>query len=390
MLIVPRWLGSCVQASSLLLQSLQLMDAPLSYPTRQHLHLRIDPVSHLSSTSPPSADFVANTPNGPSKGSTLCSVLCMHDFRSDDPDHLPFCKYEILDIVRKEESGWWAAVRSDGDQIGWIPQAFVNTLSDEMAERLRRTRQEFREREYNAGQLYTSASASSHSTSPLHETAGHATTSPIRSRRRMDERERVSLTLLLVSLINCISQQKTPSPQTALSRAQDTPSPSSHSDPPYRNMFRYRKPSHELHSKTLHSARSSLGLDNSTAFPPSSSEEDGPQSHNRAVTVPEPAVKRRPSTRLRTLHEIASFAGLSSSYTAKEGQQIKPTRPKPDPQLSTEKPLPKSPQSEKPAVDPDGYVFYGTVDELVEKLTSDKSNLDPASELSPVFPRAPH
>ena len=369
------------------------MDAPLPYPTRQHLHLRIDPALRPSrTTSPPSAGSVAKTPNGPSKGSSaLCSVLCMHDFHSDDPDHLSFCKHEILDIVKKEESGWWAAVRSDGDQIGWIPQAFVNTLSDEMAERLRRTRQEFREREYNAGQLYASASASSHSISPLHETAGHGTTSsPIRNRRRMDERERVSLTLLLVSLINSNAQQQTPSPSTALSRAQDTPQSTSNSDPPYRNMFRYRKPSHELHSKTLHSVRSSSGFDNSTAFPPSSSEEDAPQYRSRAGTLPESTIKRRPSTRLRTLHEIASFAGLSSSYAAKEGQQLQPTRPKPDPQLPTDKPLPKSPRSPKPAVDPDGQAVYGTVDELVEKLTSDNSNLDPSSELSAVFSRVLH
>ena len=364
------------------------MDAPLPHPARQHLHLRIDPVSRPSrTTSPLSADSVAKTPklNGPFNGSsTLCSVLCMYDFPSDDPDHLSFCKNEILDIVKKEESGWWAAIRSDGDQIGWIPQAFVNTLSDEMAERLRRTRQECREDEYNAGQLYASASASSHS--PL-ETAGHSTPSPIRNRRRMDERERVSSTLLLVSLINYNVQQKTPSPHAALSRAQDTPQPTSHPDPPYRNMFRYRRPSHEYHSKTLHPARSSLGLDNSAAFTPSSSEEDAPQYRSRAGTVPESTIKRRPSTRLRPLHEVASFAGLSSSYAAKEEQQLKPTL---HPQLSTEKPLPKSPRSAKPAVDSDGQVLHGTVDELVEKLTSDNSNLDPSSELSIVFPRAPH
>ena len=133
-----------------------------------------------------------------------------------------------------------------------------------------------------------------------------------------------------------------------------------------------------------------MGLDNSTAFPLSSSEEDAPQCRSRAGTLPEPTIKRRPSNRLRTLHEIASLARLPSSYAAKEGQQLNPTRPKPDPQLPINKPLPKSPRSSKPTVDPDGQILSGTVDELVEKLTSDSSNLDPSSELSTDFSRAPH
>lgn len=80
----------------------------------------------------------------------------MYDFHSDDPDHLSFGKHEILDIVRKEESGWWAAIRSNGDQVGWIPQAFVNPLSNDMTEKLRNTRKELRGYEYNAEQLYVS------------------------------------------------------------------------------------------------------------------------------------------------------------------------------------------------------------------------------------------
>ena len=41
--------------------------------------------------------------------------------------------------------------------MGWIPEAFVNTLSVEVAERLRNTREELRIYEYDAEQLYTSA-----------------------------------------------------------------------------------------------------------------------------------------------------------------------------------------------------------------------------------------
>jgi son of sevenless len=80
----------------------------------------------------------------------------MYDFHSDDPDHLPFDKNEILDIVKQGENGWWAAFRKGG-RVGWIPEAFVSRLSSEMAEKLRNTREELRIDEYDAEELYTSA-----------------------------------------------------------------------------------------------------------------------------------------------------------------------------------------------------------------------------------------
>jgi son of sevenless-like protein len=80
----------------------------------------------------------------------------MYDFHSDDPDHLPFSKNEVLEIVKQADNGWWAAFRKGG-RVGWIPEAFVNTLSSEVAEKLRNTREELRIYEYDAEQLYTSA-----------------------------------------------------------------------------------------------------------------------------------------------------------------------------------------------------------------------------------------
>lgn len=80
----------------------------------------------------------------------------MHDFQSDDPDHLSFAKNEILEIIKEGDNGWWAAFRK-GDRVGWIPGAFVNRLSGEVAEKLRNTREELRIYEYEAEQLYTSA-----------------------------------------------------------------------------------------------------------------------------------------------------------------------------------------------------------------------------------------
>lgn len=81
----------------------------------------------------------------------------MHDFLSDDSTHLSFSRNEILDIFKQEESGWWAAMRRGGDTIGWIPQAFVRPLEEEMAERLLNVREELRIYEYEAEQLYISA-----------------------------------------------------------------------------------------------------------------------------------------------------------------------------------------------------------------------------------------
>ena len=81
----------------------------------------------------------------------------MYDFHSEDPDHLPFSKNEILDIVKQADNGWWAAFRKEG-RVGWIPEAFVNTLSSEVADKLRNTREELRIYEYEAEQLYSAAS----------------------------------------------------------------------------------------------------------------------------------------------------------------------------------------------------------------------------------------
>lgn len=77
-------------------------------------------------------------------------MLCLYDFESDDPDHLPFRKNELLEIVKKEPSGWWAALRSNDAEhrIGWVPSAFVVTLSSTLADTLRSVSEEMRGFEY--------------------------------------------------------------------------------------------------------------------------------------------------------------------------------------------------------------------------------------------------
>ncbi|KAJ7024347.1 ras guanine nucleotide exchange factor domain-containing protein [Mycena alexandri] len=136
---------------------------------RQSLHLNIDASPYdldgipSGSNSPSSSarasigtEITSPTPSSMSE-LVLCSVLCMYDFQSPDTDHLQFRKNEILDVVKQEDTGWWAAMRRGGDFIGWIPQAFVNPLSEEMTEKLWNIREELRVYEYDAEQLYNAA-----------------------------------------------------------------------------------------------------------------------------------------------------------------------------------------------------------------------------------------
>lgn len=80
-----------------------------------------------------SAAWTLAAPNGTGgqdEAARLCTVRCLYDFASEDPDHLAFRAGELLDVVRQEDTGWWAAVRRDGDHVGWIPSAFVLPVSD--------------------------------------------------------------------------------------------------------------------------------------------------------------------------------------------------------------------------------------------------------------------
>ncbi|KZV69753.1 ras GEF [Peniophora sp. CONT] len=66
----------------------------------------------------------------------ICSVACLYDFTSQDPGHLSFQKGEVLEVVKQENTGWWAAVRGDGTQVGWIPASYVRTIPDATAAKL--------------------------------------------------------------------------------------------------------------------------------------------------------------------------------------------------------------------------------------------------------------
>ena len=81
----------------------------------------------------------------------------MHDFTSNADEVLAFNKGEILDVIQcRDDLGWWAAMTTEGSKVGWVSKQYVQVLSPEMAERLRRIPQVVRVSEYNAEQLYNS------------------------------------------------------------------------------------------------------------------------------------------------------------------------------------------------------------------------------------------
>ncbi|KAG9313963.1 ras guanine nucleotide exchange factor domain-containing protein [Chiua virens] len=84
--------------------------------------------SSSCSSSPTTRSITPGTTPSTSDHRFFFHVLCMHDFESPDPDHLSFLKDEVLTIVKQEHSGWWAAMRSERDKVGWIPSSFVQPL----------------------------------------------------------------------------------------------------------------------------------------------------------------------------------------------------------------------------------------------------------------------
>ncbi|KZW00497.1 ras GEF [Exidia glandulosa HHB12029] len=59
-------------------------------------------------------------------------VLCLYDFDGQDPDQLSFHQGDVLRIVQTQDTGWWAALDPTESSIGWVPQEFVQRMSDEM------------------------------------------------------------------------------------------------------------------------------------------------------------------------------------------------------------------------------------------------------------------
>ena len=121
------------------------LPAPLPTPASS-----ADPITSLA----PSSDPDTATPTSSTE---LFYVLCLYDYDAEDSDQLSFRRNDILDVVKKEDTvsllrvppqrwfgrrlnarqGWWAAVRLDENKVGWIPSAFVEPISDALADKLR-------------------------------------------------------------------------------------------------------------------------------------------------------------------------------------------------------------------------------------------------------------
>jgi hypothetical protein len=129
------------------------MRGPQTEAIRRSLHLSIDPTPYreaTSSTSDSSPSPILSTRASVATTNTtysvvpaddecrICSVFCLFDYWSDDADHLSFRKGDFLDIVKQEETGWWAAMRPGGNRVGWIPCGYVQTLADDTAKTIAR------------------------------------------------------------------------------------------------------------------------------------------------------------------------------------------------------------------------------------------------------------
>lgn len=258
----------------------------------------------------------------------------MHDFRAADADQLSFRKNEILLIVKRENTGWWAAMKRGGDVIGWIPQAFVNPLTEEMAERLANVREELRLYEYRAEQLYSAPIRNDYifDSEPEPESAPRRRVSPqnIRSpdRTAQGQANRTGIHHSSVSLDGQRSQKHTPPSPT-------TPMP----QPPVRGSNAMNKP-----------------------MPPTPNEKDD--------VLPDPSrFMRSPSMRRR----IDIRGHTSPEIRPRTVDRRKPfsTEDYSQPVLVLQASVPRylKPRfADQLEVDADGQVRFGSVPALVERL----------------------
>ncbi|KAF8578614.1 ras GEF [Ramaria rubella] len=134
---------------SLTSASSTFVHAPSIYSSDAH--------TSLETASSPGSSLDVHQPETPlqdhhDEDSSSFYVLGRYDFESDDPDHVPFRKNDILKIINQQPSGWWAAQIED--RVGWIPGAFVETIPNDMVQRLLNVPHDLREYEYEAEALY--------------------------------------------------------------------------------------------------------------------------------------------------------------------------------------------------------------------------------------------
>ena len=86
-------------------------------------HLSYPPAQGLTSTDQGNITQ-QNREDSSASNNALPLVRALFDFKSEDPDDLPFNKGEILQVIEKPEENWWNARNSLG-RIGQIPVPYV-------------------------------------------------------------------------------------------------------------------------------------------------------------------------------------------------------------------------------------------------------------------------
>ncbi|KAG6851349.1 hypothetical protein H0H93_005747 [Arthromyces matolae] len=340
-------------------------------------------LSPASSSANASTDSTTPSTTSNDSGTPLCVVLCMYDWASDDPDHLSFTKNEILDIVKQEDTGWWAAMRSDmrsDSEIGWIPHAYVQPLSQEMVDKLRQTPKQCRCQEYQAEQLYANPMDI-----PIYdpiEPSSPAPPSPRIQRHDWDP-SRPNLTLSTRSRDISRTHEQDPSTSSA----------------GYRIVI--QRPQNEQTTRSLHfhssrPQRFSHSHKTSQFLNPLDSET--PHTRNRAGTHPVSAVVNATAWRrdesastsatiLRPVYELKSpDVAFSRSRTAIEGIIKRNNSSMVTQAFHEEAARVSDPWFLKPQyanqleTDENGQLRFGTLEALVEKLTTETTDLQNRAE----------
>jgi son of sevenless-like protein len=272
----------------------------------------------------------------------------MYDFQSNDPSHLPFRKNEIIDIIKQEDTGWWAAMRAGGDTIGWVPEAFVKPLSEEMTDRLLNVREELRVYEYEAEQLYNSAPIAR---IPLYD----------------PDPEPVAVSPRGPGYRDPFGREAPPSARRPYPPSPMTPMP----QPP----------------PTTSAPSISAPINKPTPPTPTDQQEFPPQGRDRSVSAPDTFrnANRRPQP-MSTLSETDTSNGLTSR-NARPGDKITRITGSDDArvfhhavQAQANSPWYLRPKhTDQLQIDTDGQVRSGSIVALVEKLTCDTLTKDPIS-----------
>ncbi|EJD54482.1 ras GEF [Auricularia subglabra TFB-10046 SS5] len=205
-------------------------------------------------------------------------VLCLYDFDTDDADQLSFRQGEILRIVQTQDTGWWAALDPSESSIGWVPQEFVQRISEEMLytyttvtneiETARASQSEF-ETDYDTGDSYDSSllSPGDYVSSQASAPASPAVRQHPFTIERIPGTTRASVRMTMLSDINATVPpsprvpvpQPAPSPQTGPLYApfHNLPPPAStngaaaHDSPEPPHAARPPPPPHQIRSNTV-------------------------------------------------------------------------------------------------------------------------------------------